>query len=148
MIKKEHTIKMLRIAFWIGAITDATAALIMALPELRVYIFASEVQKITSEYRYALGMGAALMTGWTALLIWGSLKPLERRGILVLTVFPVISGIVIAQIYAVSYGLLTISEILPVWIHLTLMSLFFLFAYFRSNKYVTKESKDAYSDRK
>ncbi len=129
-----HTqIKMLKIAFWIGAITDALAAVIMIFPELGAYFFKHEEVAITPEYRYALRMGAALMVGWTALLIWGSIKPVERRGILVLTVFPVITGIVLAQIYAVYSGYIEIARIFPLWIHLTLISTFFLFAYFNSN---------------
>ena len=33
-----------------------------------------------ADYRYAMGMGASLMLGWTALLIWADRKPIERRG--------------------------------------------------------------------
>ena len=124
---------MLRIAFWIGAITDALAAVIMIFPKLGAYFFKHENVDITLEYRYALGMGAALMLGWTAILIWGSIKPVERRGILVLTVFPVIIGIVLAQIYAVYSGYIEAARIFPLWIHLTLISSFFLFSYFKSN---------------
>lgn len=126
---------LLRIAFWIGAVTDALAAVIMIFPDLRVLIFASQNEIITPEYRYALGMGASLMFGWTALLIWGSLKPVERRELLVLTVFPVISGIILAQIYAVSNGYISLKNIFPIWIHLTLISSFFLFSYFNSKRW-------------
>lgn len=131
-MKKAIKIKILKIAFWIGAITDALAAIIMIFPELRVYIFGSDNLIITPEYRYALGMGAALMVGWTVLLIWGSLKPSERKGLLIITVFPVIAGIVIAQIQAVSSGYIETIRMIPLWIHLTLISSFFLFAYFNS----------------
>ncbi|WP_167611896.1 hypothetical protein [Maribellus sediminis] len=131
----DRTIRLLKIAFWIGAVTDALAAIIMIFPDLRVLIFGSENEVITPDYRYALGMGASLMVGWTVLLIWGSLKPVERRGLLVLTVFPVISGIVLAQIYAVSSGYISLKNILPVWIHLTLISSFFMFSYFSSKRW-------------
>ena len=123
---------MLKIAFWIGAITDAMAAVIMIFPELGTHFFKHENFDIAPEYRYALSMGAALMIGWTVLLIWGSLKPLERKGILVITVFPVILGIVSAQIYAVFSGYIEAVRIVPLWIHLTLISTFFLFAYLNS----------------
>jgi hypothetical protein len=125
-------IKMLKTAFWIGAITDGLAAIIMILPKLGAYFFGHEDVEITPEYRHALGMGAALMVGWTVLLIWGSLKPLERKGILIITVFPVIIGIVLAQIYAVCSGYTEAARIFPLWIHLTLISASFLFAYFNS----------------
>ena len=131
-MEKNKKIKLLKIAFWIGAITDGLAAIIMIIPKLRVYIFGENNYVITPEYRYALGMAAALMTGWTVLLIWGSLKPIERKGLLVITVFPVISGIIVAQIYAVFSGYIEMARIIPVWIHLTLISSFFLFAYINS----------------
>lgn len=130
--KKSET--LLKIAFLVGAVTDALAAIIMIFPNLRVFIFASENEIITPEYRYALGMGASLMIGWTALLIWGSLKPVERKGILVLTVFPVIAGIVLAQIYAVSSGYISLKNMIPIWIHLTLISSFFIFSYSKAKK--------------
>lgn len=133
LMKKDIKIKILKIAFWIGAITDGLATIIMIFPELRVYIFGSDNLNLTPEYRYALGMGAALMAGWTVLLIWGSLKPLERKGLLIITVFPVILGIAIAQIHAVSSGYIEMIRMIPLWIHLTLLSSFFLFAYFNSN---------------
>lgn len=127
-------IKLLKTAFWIGAITDGLAAIIMIFPELRVHLFDTENFSITHNYRYALGMAAALMTGWTVLLIWGSLKPIERKGLLIITVFPVIVGIVIAQLYAVSVGYIALKSMIPLWIHLILISSFFLFAYFKSKK--------------
>ena len=129
---KKKTI--LKTAFWIGAITDGLAAIVMIFPGLRICIWGADNFMITREYRYALGMGAALMLGWTVLLLWGSLKPIERRDLLVITVFPVITGIVLAQVYAVSSGYLEIKSLIPVWTHLTLISSFFLFTYFKSKK--------------
>nr|WP_319266702.1 hypothetical protein [uncultured Draconibacterium sp.] len=133
-MRKRNKIKLLKIAFWIGAITDALAAIIMIYPKLGTYLFKHENVVITPEYRYALGMGAALMVGWTVLLIWGSFKPFERKGILVITVFPVITGIVLAQIYAVSCGYIALKNMIPIWIHLTVISSYFLSTYFKSNK--------------
>lgn len=37
-----------------------------------------------------MGQACALMWGWTFLLIWADRKPLERRGVILLTVFPVV----------------------------------------------------------
>jgi len=128
------SIKTLKIAFWIGAITDGLAAIIMIFPTLRFYIFGPDNVEITQAYRYSLSMGAALMVGWTILLLWGSIKPLERKGLLIITVFPVITGIVMAQIYAVSSGLVELSGMIPIWIHLTFISSLFVFAYLKSNK--------------
>jgi hypothetical protein len=135
-MNNETKIKLLRIAFGIGAITDALAAIIMIFPQLKTFIFGSANISIASEYRYALGLGASLMLGWTVLLIWGGHKPLERRGLLVITVFPVITGIVIAQIYAVSSGYIQLTKIFPIWIHLSLVSALYIYSFIK-----TKENK-------
>ncbi|TAL59482.1 MAG: hypothetical protein EPN88_17240 [Bacteroidetes bacterium] len=133
-MNNDTKIKLLKIAFWIGAITDALAAIIMIFPQLRTYIFGSDNFSITSEYRYALGLGASLMVGWTILLIWGSFKPLERRGLLIITVFPVITGIVIAQIYAVCSGYIHLTKIFPIWIHLSLVSAFYIYSFIKTKE--------------
>lgn len=127
----KNKIKLLKIAFWIGAVTDGIAAIIMIFPQLRSCLFGSDNLIITPQYRYALGLGAALMVGWTVLLIWGSLKPLERKGILLITIFPVITGIVIAQIYSVVSDYVQLTKMIPIWIHLTFITCLYLIAYFR-----------------
>ena len=82
------------------------------------------------EYRYALGLGASLMLGWTFLLVWADRKPLERKGVLLLTVFPVITGILLAEIYAVANGLITFEKMLPTGIFLVALIALFSFSYF------------------
>lgn len=101
-------------------------------PYNEVLHFGPDKVEITPAYRYSLGMGAALMLGWAVLLLWGSVKPVERKGLLIITVFPVITAIVMAQIYAVSAGLVELSGMIPVWIHLIFISSLFLYAYFTS----------------
>ena len=130
----ERKIKLLKIAFWTGAVTDALAAIVMIFPQLRTLIFGSDSFTITPEYRYALGLGAALMLGWTVLLIWGSFKPIERRVLLIITVFPVITGIVIAQIYAVNSGYIHLGKALPLWIHLLVISSLFIYSFVKTKE--------------
>ena len=38
-----------------------------------------------SDYQLAMYSGAMFMAGWTVLLAWGALKPIERRGLLLIT---------------------------------------------------------------
>ena len=38
-----------------------------------------------SDYQLAMYGGAMFMAGWTVLLAWGALKPIERRGLLLIT---------------------------------------------------------------
>ena len=37
------------------------------------------------DYRLAMYIAAMFMAGWTVLLAWGALKPVERRGLLMIT---------------------------------------------------------------
>ena len=43
-------------------------------------------------------MGAPLMIGWTFLLIWGDRKPIERKEVIFITLFTVITGLISANI--------------------------------------------------
>jgi hypothetical protein len=82
------------------------------------------------EYRYAMGLGASLMLGWTFLLIWADRRPVERRGVLVLTVFPVLFGLIISGIYAVATGLISAEKMMPTWIFQGMVTGIYLFSYF------------------
>ena len=44
------------------------------------------------------------MTGWTFLLIWALQRPVARRGVLLLTAFPVIFGLFITTVNGISNG--------------------------------------------
>ena len=89
-------VRWLRVSYWAGAIADAFAAAIMLFPELGSVLYGRTDFTPTEDYRYAMGLGASLMVGWTVLLLWADRKPVERRGILLLTVFPVIVGLALA----------------------------------------------------
>jgi hypothetical protein len=116
----------LRISYWVGAFADGFATIRMLFPEL-----AHEV-----EYRYALGLGASLMFGWTILLIWADRKPLERKGVLILTAFPVVSGLLLAEFYAVISGIISFERMLPTGIFLVGLIILFSFSYFNAKSAV------------
>ena len=113
-----HT-KVIRIAFWIGAITDALAFILMIMPGWGEMLLAGRERVVPMEERYAWNTGAALMLGWTFLLVWADRKPVERRFVAVLTVVPVISGIMLAIIIAIANGVIPFGRMLPLLIHLT-----------------------------
>jgi hypothetical protein len=118
----KNKIIWLRISYWVGAIADGIATLRMLFPKIAY----------GAEYRYALGLGASLMLGWTFLLVWADRKPLERKGVLLLTVFPVITGILLAEIYSVTKGLITFEKMLPTGIFLVVLIALFIFSYFNA----------------
>jgi hypothetical protein len=126
---------IVRIAFLVGAVTDALAVVPMLSRRAGVALFGGESFRGGAGYRFAMGIGASLMAGWTLLLLWGALRPLERREVLLLTVFPVIAGIVAATVGAARRGTLRASRVVPLWIHLGLLSLFYAVAYVLSSPF-------------
>ena len=102
--KMSKKILLLRVCYWIGAVADALSAIIMLSPKVGGSLYGIPDFNPGYAYRYAMGLGASLMLGWTFLLIWADRRPVERRGVLLLTVFPVLFGLIIAGIYAVIAG--------------------------------------------
>jgi len=112
----------LRLSCWVGAAADAFATYRMLFPTLAD----------GDAYRYALHLGAALMLGWTLLLLWASQRPLERKGVVLLTVFPVLSGLLSAELYAFYRGLIPFEKMLPTCIFLVGLIALFSFSYFNA----------------
>jgi hypothetical protein len=46
-----------------------------------------------------------------------------------LTVFPVITGIVLAFVFAIKHRLVKISRVIPLWIHLGAVSIYYVAVY-------------------
>jgi hypothetical protein len=125
-------IRWLRISYWTGAIIDALAC----IPLIHSGVWATINQvpdfHASVEFRYSQAFAAVFMAGWTVLLIWADRNPLERRGVLAITVFPVV--ICLSSARAILYFGGLVSEpftafgiALPVT-----LSVLFLFAYFNS----------------
>ena len=78
---------MLKFMFIVGAVVDGAIA-------VSWFLIASgwEMPNILNgyigtgpDYQLAMYGGAMFMAGWTVLLAWGALKPIERRGLLLIT---------------------------------------------------------------
>lgn len=119
----------LRISYWTGAVADGFATYLMLFPNI-----AGDV-----EYRYALGLAASLMLGWTILLIWADRKPVARKGVLLLTAFPVVSGLLLAEIYAFFSKLVSFEKMLPSVIFLVALIILFSFSYFNARNLVVED---------
>ncbi len=107
-MKMKRNILLLRISYWVGAIIDAFVGLAMISPDLFAIMEGFESFTPGFDYMFAMGMGAPLMFGWTLLLLWADRKPMERKDILLITVFPVIVGIYINRVIAISNQFVTI----------------------------------------
>ena len=125
--------RWLRVSYWAGAIADGLAAAAMLSPALGSAIYDRGGFEPGVEYQYAMRLGGSLMLGWTLLLRWAVGKPLERRGVLPLTVF-VIAGLASAGAYAVSHGFIELEKMLPTWGLQGFLTLLFLFSYFRAGR--------------
>lgn len=122
-------IKLLRISYWAGAVFDALVIIPMLSPGVASAVFGIPDFNPGNDYAYAMRIAASLMAGWTCLLIWADRKPLERKGVLLLTIFPVLSGLILAGIFAVQSGLITPGNMLPAWIMQALLVVLFSFSY-------------------
>jgi len=129
-----NKILWLRISYWVGAIADALTLVPMLSPKLGGLAFGINDFDPGNEYRYAMGMGASLMLGWTFLLIWADRKPVERKGVLLLTVFPVIFGLALAGIFLVIVNLVPVGRMIPIWILQAGITTLFLFSYFNARE--------------
>lgn len=107
----DAAVRRLRFAFWVGAIVDAAAAVQMLSPRLFAYMMGLGEFRPGAAYVYAMGLGAALMFGWTALLLRADPAPMERRDELALTVFPVIVGLALNEVFAVRSGFLSVASV-------------------------------------
>lgn len=121
--------RLLRIAFLLGAITDAAALLPMMFPSLADLLWGFRDE--SGAYRFAMGYGASLMLGWTALLLWAWRRPVERRFVAPLTIL-VILGFVVTEVIAVGAGLLPLWRMIPSWALQAALAGLFLTGYRRS----------------
>ena len=79
---------ILRAVFLTGALIDGLIALewyIISLGLVDMPIHPSFFQGSGQDYRFVLSIAALFMAGWALLLFWGSLQPVTRSGILLLT---------------------------------------------------------------
>jgi len=116
----------LHISFLVGAIIDTLAIIPMVFPRIGSALFGGDLTRLGPEYCYAMAIGASLMAGWTALMIWRANSPIDRRDILILTLVPVIAGIIAATVAAVCNRVVLRSRVIPLWIHLVFFSILFV----------------------
>ena len=91
--------------FIIGAVLDGLVAVIMFIPRLEALAWGFDGPVLDPGYRFAMTFGAALMVGWTALLVWAAAKPVERRGVAPLTML-VLVGLMFAEFAGMAWRFL------------------------------------------
>lgn len=107
--------RLIRLAYWIGALVDGVMVVPLLAPSVAGAMLGIDHFAPHADYRYAAALCAALMAGWTALLVWADRDPVARRGVLLLTVCPVIVGLASAGVYAMRSGLVRPLFIAPMF---------------------------------
>jgi len=84
---KISSTSMLRLMFILGAIVDGAIAVswFLIASGTRIPNILNGYTGAGSDYQLAMYVGAMFMTGWTILLAWGAIKPVERRDLLLIT---------------------------------------------------------------
>lgn len=126
--------RLLRTSYWVGAIADFVNAIAMVSPPLMARMLNLDQVPTSVDARLALLMGASLMFGWTALLIWADRKPFERRGVLLITIFPLILGLAMTTLYGFLKGYIPIEGAIPIWLLQIFLTVLFLSAYLCAQK--------------
>ena len=120
---------LLRASYWIGAVADLINSVAMVYPPLLAIILGIDRVPTAVGFRLALLMGSSLMFGWTVLLVWADRKPVERKGLLIVTVCPVIVGLALTTLYGVLKDFVPLRGAIPVWVFQALLTALFLTAY-------------------
>lgn len=84
---KIRSTPMLRFMFILGAVVDGAIAVswFLIASGARIPNILNGYTGTGSDYQLAMYVGAMFMAGWTILLAWGAIKPVERRGLLLIT---------------------------------------------------------------
>lgn len=129
---KIKPISLLKLSFVIGAFADGIVAVNWFLISLG-FPYANLISGFQGsgvDYEFAMFICSLFMFGWTVILIWGFLKPEERKGLLLITSTLLLISIILELIL---YYQLLISEgfIIGIILRIILISKF-SFSYFYS----------------
>lgn len=128
-ISPETVTLLTKVAFLVAAVTDGLVLVPMLSPRIGSALFGGDSSRASPESRYGMHLAASLMAGWTVLLVWGAAEPIARRGVLLIAVCPSILGIVAASIVAARRGTIQARRMVPLWVHLGILSTYCLFVY-------------------
>mgnify|MGYP006280888563 CR=1 FL=1 len=135
MIKKQKVVAWLQISYWLGAGVDLLVGFGMIFPVVGCRAAGINCIPISPLFRYAMGIAGALMIGWSILLLWADQDPLNRKGILLITVFPGIFGIASATGFAFLENIIPARNAFTIWSFQIVLSFFFIGSYLNALRY-------------
>ena len=83
----------IKVAYWLGIGADALWAVGLLFPPVFGILTGTPNFDPDLQVKLIMGIGGSLMAGWTLLLLWAVRRPVERRGVIILTAFPVVFGL-------------------------------------------------------
>ena len=123
----------LRISYWVGAAADGLVALAMFSEMILGHTSPLTHYQPEAPYRYAIGLAGSLMLGWTILLLWADRKPVERRGVLILTCI-VVLALMCTGVFAISLRYLPLGTGISVLVFQVFLIILFGGSYFASRR--------------
>ena len=98
MNEQKSKMFLIKLPYWLGIGADALWAIGLLFPSIFIILTSTPDFNPDLQVRLIMGIGGTLMTGWTVLLIWALMKPIERRFVILLTAFPVVFGLFIVAL--------------------------------------------------
>ena len=120
---------LLKISYIIGAILDLLVAIQMLFPDILALSIGLGVFVPGTDYLYASYMSGVMMIGWTVLLLWSYMKPVERKDILLITAFPVVAGLIFGNLLSAATGFLPVMTAVVLLIIQTFLLFLFSLSY-------------------
>ncbi len=93
--------QLLKLMFIIGAIVDGAIAISWFLIAfgLRIPNILNGHVGTGSDYQLAMLVAAMFMAGWTAVLAWGAAKPIDRKGLLLITSVSLFLSVIVELVF-------------------------------------------------
>lgn len=130
----DKAVRLLRASYWTGAVADGFFAVAMMVPDLWGAVLGIAPFDPDLRHRMDMRVGASLLLSWTVLLLWADRRPMERKGVLLLTVFPAVTCLMITGIAAVLAGVILLRNMLPVLAMQAFLVGLFLTSYVRARR--------------
>lgn len=105
MSTQKRTNFLIRIAYWLGIGADALWTVALFVPSVYGSLTTGNPDfNPDIEVRLIMAIGGTLMAAWTLLLIWAVRKPIERRGVILLTAFPTVFVLGLISLFSILSG--------------------------------------------
>jgi hypothetical protein len=92
---------LLKVMFILGAVVDGAiaASWFLIASGLEIPNILNGYIGTGPDYQIAMYGGAMFMAGWTVLLAWGALEPIDRRGLLLITSMFLLLSVIIEFVF-------------------------------------------------